>query len=700
MATFTVTTGGDVTDATDGVLSLREAIVAAQGSGGPDTITFADDVTVASLSTSLIITNSSEVTILGDRDGDGVADVSISGSDATRHFTINIGSLTLEGLRLIEGSDEASGSNVDGQPAFASITSSRFGDLSLIRTVFEDNSAVGQTGRPGVNGITSSAGGDGTIFSGAMTGGTGFPGTGGGDGGNGSIIRSFGTLFIQDSGFEEDNSAVGANGANGGVGGRGGAGGDAFGLTAGGGNGGRGGPGGSGGDGGDAAMIWNNGTITGSGPVAGGGDLVAGLAGSGATGGSGGAGGAGSTFGPAGSGGFAGSRGANGSNGQTGTIVNSSNGTSEIGAVDTLVFAHANDLTIDEGGDIVFNINRIGSSTGTFTVAYSIEGGAGFTQGDLASGESLTGTVEFIDGGTNSRTITIGTRNDTDREALEEFTVTLDAITANAASNGTVEFGTAMLEGSLAASDENPPTPVGPITGTANDDSGIDGTPGDDDIRALAGNDIVNGSGGSDDINGGPGKDTVSYDLARGAITQTVANGELVTVNKPGGQTDMLRGVERISFEEGRYVFDIDTVDTAEIAGDDLAFIYRIYDAAFARTPDEAGIRFWADAYNGTTLEADGLADLFVESPEYELRYPNASDEAYIEQLYLNALRRPSDAAGKQFWLDEFQSERQDRGDMLEFFAESDENIARNAENVDNGLFFAATDVFDVDSIV
>ena len=88
-----------------------------------------------------------------------------------------------------------------------------------------------------------------------------------------------------------------------------------------------------------------------------------------------------------------------------------------------------------------------------------------------------------------------------------------------------------------------------------------------------------------------------------------------------------------------------------------------------------------------------------MESPEYELRYPEASDGDYIDQLYLNALRRPSDAAGRQFWLEEFQSGRQDRGDMLEFFAESEENIARNAENVDNGLFFASSDMFDVDSI-
>jgi len=42
---------------------------------------------------------------------------------------------------------------------------------------------------------------------------------------------------------------------------------------------------------------------------------------------------------------------------------------------------------------------------------------------------------------------------------------------------------------------------------------------------------------------------------------------------------------------------------------------------------------------------------------------------------------------GFDFWLDQFSSGAQDRADMLVFFAESPENIARNADNLDDGIF-------------
>ena len=74
----------------------------------------------------------------------------------------------------------------------------------------------------------------------------------------------------------------------------------------------------------------------------------------------------------------------------------------------------------------------------------------------------------------------------------------------------------------------------GPILGTPDEDT-LDGTGGNDDIRALASDDTINGSGGSDLIDGGPGHDAVVYDGERADFTQTLNGNGTITVEKPGG---------------------------------------------------------------------------------------------------------------------------------------------------------------------
>lgn len=99
-----VTTAADVLDAFDGVTSLRDAIAFANSDGDFSEITFASDLIGATILLdrgSLVL--SSNVSIAGDIDGDGVGDITLDGNRADRVITVSSGAAQLDGLRITGG---------------------------------------------------------------------------------------------------------------------------------------------------------------------------------------------------------------------------------------------------------------------------------------------------------------------------------------------------------------------------------------------------------------------------------------------------------------------------------------------------------------------------------------------------------------------------------------------------------------------
>lgn len=100
---------------------------------------------------------------------------------------------------------------------------------------------------------------------------------------------------------------------------------------------------------------------------------------------------------------------------------------------------------------------------------------------------------------------------------------------------------------------------------------------------------------------------------------------------------------------------------------------YRLYRAAFGRTPDAGGLEFWIKALdNGYTLQQ--IAAMFIDSAESRARYGDHPTSAeFVAALYANILYRTPDPGGYQFWLDRL-ADGVPRADVLAAVSESDEN--------------------------
>jgi phospholipase/lecithinase/hemolysin len=98
-----------------------------------------------------------------------------------------------------------------------------------------------------------------------------------------------------------------------------------------------------------------------------------------------------------------------------------------------------------------------------------------------------------------------------------------------------------------------------------------------------------------------------------------------------------------------------DKSDTVSTAGDeDNAQVYRLYQTAFDRAPDQAGLASWSSALaNGATPTQ--LAQGFVNSAEFQQDYGTLSASDFVSALYENALHRAADPAGLQSWTNALQ---------------------------------------------
>lgn len=586
-----VDTQRDIVDANDGLTSLREAIALAEATAGADEIIFSADLIGASGKTQInlatdsaspslsgstqtnftgfTVTSGDGLVINGDIDGDGLADVIISGGLVapndryliTPHFMIGDGAnLTLEALHLTNGgmyffADAADGrtgtasnkspAGADGQDAFGSILNE--GTLVLDRVWIENATAQAQNAGDGGMGAAAennkpyaTNGTDGAIDKKATKGGDGLDGDdgarggAGGDGGNAATILNYGDLTVINSGFGGTLTSRAGDGGNGGKGGQGGdgrnggTGGDAFVSIiwntsakegGAGGDSGRPGAGGAGGDGGSAAA----GILTEGGTVTYLSEVRFDSTDAQATAGAGGLSGRLGDVGKAGTGGlggkkFVGGRADSGSNGSVWPGF-SYNIPGEMGAadmflggttpelVDTLVFVTAADTTVTEGATMTFQISGEASTLGYWTtVDYVLDlGDSGVDFADLALGQSVSGTVRLTLN-TPSVEVSFDTLLDTSKEGAETAVLRITGVTTSAIDTTSGGVGqSATVEVTEGLAFQPDTTP------SAGNDR-ITGSNFSEKLRGEGGHDILRGRDGADLLAGGTGHDRLIGD--------------------------------------------------------------------------------------------------------------------------------------------------------------------------------------------
>ena len=209
----------------------------------------------------------------------------------------------------------------------------------------------------------------------------------------------------------------------------------------------------------------------------------------------------------------------------------------------------------------------------------------------------------------------------------------------------------------------------------------LTGLGGNDILRGNAGNDVLFGGDGNDQVDGGAGLDFARFTW-RLADYRIVQEGGTVTVTNLAGAdgADVLTGVERLIFNDRVYALDVDG---------NAGSVYRLYQAAFDRKPDDGGLSYWIfQADTGVGLK--DIAQAFTRSSEFIRLYGTAPDNAgLVTRIYQNILDRTPDAAGLNYWVDLLDRKALTVPEVLANFSESAENVAAVGQIIGQGFSYA-----------
>jgi len=166
--------------------------------------------------------------------------------------------------------------------------------------------------------------------------------------------------------------------------------------------------------------------------------------------------------------------------------------------------------------------------------------------------------------------------------------------------------------------------------------------------------------------------------LASYTVTKTTA-GFTITDKSGNGASQTVPASARIAFKDVTVAFDIEGKPGQA---------YRIYQAAFGRVPDLAGLGYWIKEMDkGTNLL--NVSASFMQSAEFKTLYgATPSTDSFLTTLYKNILGRQPDQAGFDYWKAEVQANRINLAGVLASFTESQENKAKTATATQYGIAY------------
>lgn len=183
-------------------------------------------------------------------------------------------------------------------------------------------------------------------------------------------------------------------------------------------------------------------------------------------------------------------------------------------------------------------------------------------------------------------------------------------------------------------------------------------------VTGTSANDRLLGSAIDDVVYALDGTDTFVLGRQREHYVVTVAD-KLITITDGLSGVDTLFDVEKIKFFDS--IVSFETTGIAPQA-------YRLYQAAFGRTPDADGLGYWiAQMEKGTGITE--VAAAFTSSKEFIDRYgAGASNSQILSGVYQNVLNRTPDKEGFDYWLGALNGKTITVTDMLVAFSDSYEN--------------------------
>jgi hypothetical protein len=323
--------------------------------------------------------------------------------------------------------------------------------------------------------------------------------------------------------------------------------------------------------------------------------------------------------------------------------------------------------------------NPMAASSATFTTASTANHPATGTvtlDGILRQGQVLTALNTLADADGLGKLTYQWLADDHPIAGATSSTFTLTASQVDTAVSVRISYVDAL--GGVERVDSAHSAAIGGIFNGSDSDEYTNGSAGADIINGYGGNDILSGNGGDDTIDGGAGTDTALYHGLRASYQIAVSDNGALSVSGGDG-TDTLQNIERLRFDDVALAFD--NKGTGGQA-------YRLYQAAFNRTPDATGLGFWIHALD-SGVSLDTVATGFVNSAELAALYgSNPSNHDLVDNIYRNVLHRTPDAAGEAFWIGVLDAKAATVGQLLAAVSESPENVAALVGVISHGVTY------------
>jgi subtilisin family serine protease len=188
-------------------------------------------------------------------------------------------------------------------------------------------------------------------------------------------------------------------------------------------------------------------------------------------------------------------------------------------------------------------------------------------------------------------------------------------------------------------------------------------------------------SAANETFDGGAGVDSVVFHGVRANYTIARSGDKFIVTDTTGADgIDTLAGVERLVFADKNVALDVDG---------DAGGVYRLYQAAFGRAPDEGGLGFWLNAKDGGMSLVD-IARQFMASKEAtDLYGASPSNDALVNSVYQNVLHRAADQGGHDFWVGTMNQGVNNAATLVAAFANSPENVANLVGVIGNGFAYS-----------